>query len=305
MDIHSDQDGLQNDVINKAIGTPIAKYTCSLEKRIGWGMLGLVCFMGGVFLCLIKWFNPNVAFTTALQSRIMGFVLIGFGSYLIYNACKSHRLFVITGTDGIALIENRSVQTCRWDEIATVWQKRQEGTGEKLAPVVFASEAKDNRQFIVETKYGEKLVFSNLLSDLSQLGQQIQRATIPYMLPPLKASLENGEKIHFGPLTIDSHALIVKTDQVISWSGVKGLKNDNSILTMILSGKEFSWHLEEIPNYHILLSLIESCQLLSINIELPGEIERKPKDILGILVLIFVPTGLLVIGIGHYLGWWK
>ncbi len=191
---------------------------------------------------------------------LLGLLLVGVGPVLFVHALKYRRLHAVAGSEGVALVENDTVSSCRWQDVHTVRETLLTGEAQT---VLQASARGENHVFRLSCRDGTELVFRSFLDDLPWLGQIIQHETLAYLLPPAIAALKSGEMLDFGPLGIDSEGLRSGPEKRLAWDEIAEVKTANGVLTVTMRGKRWAWFkapLSEVPNAHVLLALVQGCQ---------------------------------------------
>jgi hypothetical protein len=235
-------------------GRPKAVFSFARRQRQALIFAGILAALAGIGLLAALFF--------VLDERIgfLGMLLLGMGPILVIHARKYRRLHAVVGSDGIALVENDAVSSCRWHEAQTVRESMLTGDAQTVLPATARGE---DHYFQIVCRDGKSLVFRNFLDDLQWLGQIIQHETLPYLLPPALAALKNGEVLSFGPLSLDVEGLSAETEKRLSWDEVQDVKITNGLLIVEQVGKWRSWFknaIGQIPNAHVLLALAERCR---------------------------------------------
>jgi hypothetical protein len=232
------------------IGRPTAVFTFARRQRLALIVAGILAAVAGIGLLAALWFVLNETI------GLLGILLLAVGPVLVLHARKYRRLHAIAGSEGVALVENDAVSSCRWQEVHTVQETRLVG---EMQSVLQASARGEDHYFRVTCRDGKELVFRNFLDDLSWLGQIIHHETLPYLLPPAVAALEKGESLDFGPLCVDPEGLRSAPEKLLSWEEVKEVTVANGLLKVTRMGKLWAWFktpLSQVPNAHVLLALV-------------------------------------------------
>jgi hypothetical protein len=245
-----------------SVGSVVAEFAFSTRRRLTWAALGIVCLAAGVALLAWSWLVrefPNP--TTIYQARFIGFLAAGCGGFLVINAVRARHVHAWAGTEGVALLEKASVQSCRWEEIVILWESRvtsaSAGGG---AAVIQALARGESHVLTVECRDGRKMVFKSFLDNLRKLAAIITRETLPHLLPGPSATLEGGHSVQFGPLAINVDGITRKDGQRLPWSEVKAVTVKDGVLKVSTPGKWISWFCGaqgQIPNLHVFMALVK------------------------------------------------
>jgi hypothetical protein len=129
-----------------------------LAAVVGVGLLAALCFI----------LDERIAF--------LGMLILAVGPALVLHARKYRRLQAVAGSDGVALVENDNVSSCRWHEVQTVRETLLAG---ELQSALQASARGEDHVFRVTCRDGKELVFRNFLDDLPWLGKIIEHERCP------------------------------------------------------------------------------------------------------------------------------
>lgn len=251
------------------IGIPKAVFTFARQHRLSLIVAGILASICGLALLAGLWFVPVGNFGAEMHGRhsmlILGALLLGVGPVAFFYALRTRRLLAVTGSEGIALIENEFVSFCRWDDIATVHEVFALGGTESSMQAAVRGEDHILR---VRCRDGTEMVFRNLLDDLVWLGKIIQQETLPYLFPSALAQLKNGEVLSFGPLTLDAEGLSAGPDKRLSWPELDEVRITKGFLTVTRVGKRWSWFktpVGQVANAHVLLALVRLSSRANVN----------------------------------------
>lgn len=232
------------------IGRPTAVFTFPRRQRVAFIVAGILAALVGIGLLAMLWFFPNEGLV------VLGLVLLAAGPALVIYAWKYRRLQAVAGSAGVALIQNETVSSCRWQEIVTVQESLVTG---EAKTVLAASARGEDHVFRVTCRDGKVLVFRSFLDDLPWLGKIIQYETLPDLLPPAVDTLEAGDALDFGPLRVDAEGLRSDREKRLSWEEVEDAEIANGLLMVRQVRKWRAWFktpIGQVPNVHVLLALV-------------------------------------------------
>ena len=212
---------------------------------------GILAALAGIGLLAALWFVPDH------RLGLLGGLLLAVGPVLVIYARKYRRLQAVTGSEGVALIENDAVLPCRWHDIQIVRETQLAG---ELQSTLKASVRGEDHLFHITCRDGKELIFRSFLDDLAWLGQIIQHETLSHLLPPSLSALKNGEVLQFGPLSLDSEGLRSGPERCLSWDEVQDVEIAHGLLLVKQVGKWRSWFktpISQVPNAHLLLALVQ------------------------------------------------
>ena len=175
----------------------------------------------------------------------------------MYSARKYRRLLAVTGRAGVALAENDTLSSCRWQDVQTIRETILTGDVQS----VLKASARGEHHFIrVTCGDGKELVFRNFLEDLPWLAKIIHYETLSYLLPTAFDALKNGEELSFGKLRVDSEGLRSEKDKFLPWAEVQEVTLANALLMVNKKGKWRSWFktpIGQVENPHVLIALAQ------------------------------------------------
>lgn len=232
------------------IGRPTAFFTFPRRQRVALIVAGILAAIVGIGLLALLWFFPNEGLV------VLSLLLLAAGPALVLYAWKYRRLQAVAGSAGVALIQNDTVSSCRWQEIDTVHESLVTG---EAKTVLTASARGEDHLIRLTCRDGKVLVFRNFLDDLSWLGKIIQHETLPYLLPPAVAAFEAGGLLEFGPLCVDADGLRSDRSRRLAWEEVEDAEIANGHLMVKQVGKWWAWFktpIGQVPNVHVLLVLV-------------------------------------------------
>lgn len=248
-------------LLNDFVGRPTLVDSFSRQQRVTLIVAGILASFIGIAVLAAVWLLPEKNPAAEMQGRhagsALGVLLLGVGPVAVFYALRNRRLHVVAGSEGIVLLENDMVSLCRWEDVETVHEIFVAGEAQTALQASVRGEGHVVR---VRCRDGTELVFRNYLDDLPWLRKRIEHETLPYLFPPAIASLKNGGKLSFGPLTLDAEGLNAGPEKRLTWEEVSEVKIAKGILTVMRKGKHWTWFKTprgQVPNAHILLALVQ------------------------------------------------
>lgn len=258
---------------SERIGSPVQEFRFSQSRRMTWIAIGVVCLAGGILVITLSQTMDQVTARTKSQALMVGSIALGAGGLLFLNGLRNPALRAQLGPCGIAIIENGVTKSCRWEDIATVWEIRVGSSG-NLVPVIMAFVGGTSHMFVVQCRDRKELVFKNFLDRLATIGRRIKEETRSRLLPQTLATLSSGRSLTFGPIVITNDVITVGSDHSLSWanpkrdsdtlhwSDIREVKVEGHLLKIYRHSKQcwFVCPIGEIPNLHIALAAIGECR---------------------------------------------
>jgi hypothetical protein len=183
-------------------------------------------------------------------------------------------------------LQRGEVESYPWAEVEEVRLKADKGTfvivrdesGEVLAgwlevePPTFQIW---NAQLTVRRADGTTAKLTPAVSGYPELAAYVQRETFGALWSPTLARFRAGERIEFGPFEVGRAGLRYEKN-VLPWADLAEVAVGSKHFTAKRKGKWLPWvskELEEIPNPHVFLALIEEARRSARPVEKPG---RRP-----------------------------
>jgi hypothetical protein len=237
----------QEDVERLAsLGKPIGEFVVSgrvFALRVALA-LGLVLAGTGLAALLI-WAKGH-----HIHILIWGPILALMGFTLAVRSYRNLGLRVLIYPEGGILFRHDRVTTFFWEEITCVWRKKVEEH--------WASAWQGSLILTLEKADGEMIQLDDALPRLGELADLIQAKTLPSLLSAAYASLEAGQAVEFGELTLFPNGLKSKKG-TLAWEQIKLIECDNRSLVIYSKNKRTKWcvlKVAGIPNYHVVRPLV-------------------------------------------------
>ncbi|MCC6187424.1 MAG: hypothetical protein IT318_00200 [Anaerolineales bacterium] len=174
------------------------------------------------------------------------------GVAVLFGAWRNAPMAAALYENGVALNTRKGLQQLAWTDIEAVWQ----AVTRHYTNGVYTG---TTHVYTVRTKNGDKLVFDDRLGkQVEHLGQAIQRGATNHLYPQYVQSLENGQRLAFGPLALDRHKLYAGKKE-LPWQEIKAIKVEKGNISVKKDKGWFNWAsaaVPQIPNFFIFYELI-------------------------------------------------
>jgi hypothetical protein len=232
------------------LGEPIAEFTvgktrlvrnlvtAALLVVVGAGIIAFALFVGLAQVHLWKLY-------------LLGPLLLLAGIMLVVRAYRNLGLWVMVFPEGVVRVRRGDTQALFWEEITKLWQHKNAFN--------WAYAWNGALVFTVQRADGAELFFDDSLPELRELGEILQRETLPYLLPKALDAFDAGQTLDFGEVRI-SHKGLGQTKDSLSWREIKSILLTESEITVFKKNKWGHWFhttVSEIPNFHVFRALVE------------------------------------------------
>jgi hypothetical protein len=231
------------------LGEPTAEFAVRGLAFFRSLVLAPLLVAGGLILEIIL---VGVLHIHHYEILLPGIVLIGSGVMLLVRAFRDRGLRVVVFPEGLVRLHRGRALAFWWEEIDRVWQK--EGGGSHGIGRVWRTHS-----LTLQAADGRRMTFDDSLPRLGQLSQIVRRETLPRLLHRVEADYEAGKTLDFGKLRISQRGLS-QGKETLPWSELRQAKGDEDHLFIYKKGKwrfSLAFTGSEIPNFHVLLALIE------------------------------------------------
>ncbi len=226
----------------------------------GSWLVGGVVLVAASALLLVAWFpyHGHLKYLAALSA----FALVA-GLILCATALWHGNVRVQIDPDGLTLLDVDQRQTCRWDEVAELYERWLNTTGNGLWDMLWdlmtGWARGEHHMLTLVDRAGRRLELRNVVTDFPALVALVKRETLTRLLPAARAALSGGEALTFGPITIDRHEARVG-DARLPWAEVESLTGDGSTVKVRKRGTFLTWAeqpLSAVPNAHVLIAVAQ------------------------------------------------
>lgn len=262
------------------LGKPLAeyhlKYTPAQARLRGLLMVGLAFALSVVIIVVII-----VAVTQMAQSSSLIIILpigvaltalalpfrvgkIASANYRRAVELQSKRYYVCT--DGIMEVRERQETAAFtvkdalcWDALLSITQ-RVPAKGRKATVTSYSLQGRN----------GKILNFSDSFTNFDEFAERVTSSANPYISAQLMRNYEAGQKVTFGPFTVDQQKITARQGmssrtEALPWQQVAGLRQERNFLILMRTGANGSqpavWQrvdISTVPNVTVFRSLVEA-----------------------------------------------
>ncbi len=235
------------------LGVPTAEYKTAGNRRLLFGF-AILLLIGGGFAMLYGVASPYLSDLTDERPPlvIIGGLVVLLGWALVESWLRNRDLRVLTFPDGLMRFQYGKSETCRWDEIVSIWQsitKRYTNGIYMGTTHLYTIQKSDNKQ----------LKFGDALKDVEQLGNLLQNEVTTRQLPAALSRYNSGGTVNFGNVSVSPVGL-TRGDQTLSWSEIQGVQIQKGFVSIKKQGKWLNWakiSVAKIPNLLVFLTLVD------------------------------------------------
>jgi hypothetical protein len=225
----------------------------------------LAVIVGGLFMVaaplflLLALFLGYDAYTRHGLMRVDNAVLIPLivavvafflGALGLFNAWRNWSLAAVLYDEGFALNRRQGLQALRWNQIASV---KQAVTKHYYNGIYTHT----SHIYTVETKDKTRIQLNDQLAKVEDLGQAVQHGASNALFPEYVATLNSGQRLTFGPLSLDAQKLY-SGNKELPWSEIKAIKINKGVISVKKEKGWFNWAsvtVPQVPNFFIFLEI--------------------------------------------------
>ncbi len=243
------------------LGAFMSEHTPSTTRRITNLLFSAAAILAAPLLCgLAGWMAYDaynryglnrVDDSGALVPLIFGVILLALGAWGLFNAIRNWALGVALYEGGFALKDRQGVKQVRWNDIDAVWQNitNHYRYGIKVSTTyLYTIQLNDKTKIALDNKYPK----------IGDLGKAISIGTANALLPKYIASIKSGQRISFGPLSLDLKGIYLG-NKSLTWQEIKAVKIAQGIISVKKEGGWFNWAtvtVPQIPNFFVFYELV-------------------------------------------------
>jgi hypothetical protein len=236
------------------LGPPQAEFAIGSAQFIWLLIASVFLSLGGLALtaltiALTIW-GGHGAGAVVFKMFLGGIVMLVGGVFLARRAYRNWGLRVLIYEVGLVRLQHRTASAFFWDEVETVWQKKNKGNWAKFT--------QGKLVYIVHRQNGAELHFDDSLPEIQRLGAIIQRETLPHLLARSRDAYHAGQKVDFNKLRISRDG-ISNGQETITWEQVQQIQIEEERLTINKKGNWLTWFAgvaSDLPNPHVFQSLL-------------------------------------------------
>jgi hypothetical protein len=189
---------------------------------------------------------------------VLGLLAVVAGLVLCAMALWRGNIRVLIDPDGVTLLDVEQRQTCRWDEVAELYETKLHPIGDPFVLVTDWARGKHHLLTLVN-KARRTLELKKVVTDFPALVELVKRETLARLLPAARSALSGGEPLPFGPMTIDRQEVRVG-DARLPWAEVESFAVEGGSVKVRKRDKFLAWAeqpLYLVPNAHVLIALAQ------------------------------------------------
>jgi hypothetical protein len=246
------------------IGLGAFKAVYAKDGRGRWFnvIFGAACLLAVPALLLVAGYVGYSTLNDSGLYRVAGAVavpLVGavsalvIGAAVLYNTWSNWSLTAALYENGVAYQSRKGLQQVAWSDVAGVWQR----VTKHYTNGVYTG---TTHTYTIQTNNGEKIVLDDRLGKtVEELGNAVQRGASNTLFPRYWQSLQNGQRLTFGPLALDREKLYSGKKE-LRWNEIKAVKINKGVISIRKDDKSwFSWStasVPQIPNFFIFYELV-------------------------------------------------
>lgn len=207
---------------------------------------------------------PGVALLTGFQSArgqvfagdratnaAIGAALSAFALWCVVQIVKKSSLAVVVHANGLRWREGGRERSIPWSEIEHVRTSRVK----RLVSNVEVARTTVGR---ITLEDGREYVATNLLADVGELLDRVEREVALLRLPRESELLERGEARAFGPITVGPRGIELGA-RTVGWSELERLEiSDGKLVVRAREGAALEVDWSALPNARLLVALVRA-----------------------------------------------
>ena len=219
-----------------------------LECGLGALLLfGCIKGVGDLQWAKLRWYEPLIL----LGFFAFGVTFIVDGVWRGWKILPDRKLQVLLFPDGLAALRGDRAEIFRWDDITAAWE---------LTVEVYQGSSLVNTHYacMVERKDGARLTCTYFLADGQVLCEAVRRETVSRLLPPAVKTLEAGETLRFGPLSLSPGGLSDSMSDM-PWGALEVVLEKGRIKVRERGGwlPLIDVRSSKVPNVYVFLALVD------------------------------------------------
>lgn len=194
-------------------------------------------------------FSPPPFPPFSIVFRLSGALLFALPIVLLRICCAvlPHRnTRVYAFSNGLIYSKGDQMTPLRWEDIHSLHYK-----------VVRALYGHTYHSYAIQLSNGQKILLPSNLKKIAHLGAVIEDETARIWLPQVMSAYQNGDPIHFGPLTVNQSGL-ARGRNLIPWTQIPYLVNARTCVVADQQGifRRLSVKMEDVPNAGLLQRMV-------------------------------------------------
>jgi hypothetical protein len=237
------------------LGTAIATYRIRRLKIFAfyfWGIFFLLLGIGIFCITMYAAFwlpSGRDSKLTMAFGGIVGFGMATGGLAMVRRGQRDRGYIIVLCTEGIARITGSLIESLRWRAIRSVAMVQNQ------AAVDTAIEGTSVFQLTADT--GAVFLVPCYLQAFGELQSAIERETLKHLLSEAEIRLKGGERLEYGPLTLDDAAWQYD-NAILPWNDLSTVTVERGYLTIRTKSANRCWlqlDVRYVPNVHVVVAL--------------------------------------------------
>lgn len=192
---------------------------------------------------LWRWINPFIFGT-------VGFVLVMIVGILLL--VRNARQEIQLSPMGITWRKGRKLEVFRWDEIKYIFFN---SVHYGILDFTWANKT----EVVLHLQNGRQLKINQAFGDIVTLAETLKYYVYPQMFEKIRIAFNQGEPMHFGPLTLTSQA-ILNGRKALRWQDIGKVELQRGVLQIQpieqSRGPQFSFPVHKIPNVDLCIQIL-------------------------------------------------
>jgi len=243
------------------LGTFKGEYKNTGRGRVVRVIIGVLLLLAtpallivGVFVAYNTYNNQGLYAVPGNVAVPVLFALIALvlGASMVISAWRNWNVAAALYENGVAYQTRTGVQQVSWSDVTAVWQRitRHYTNG------VYTG---TTHVYTIQTNTGQKIVLDDRLGkQIEELGGAVQRGTATALYPRYWQSLQNGQRLDFGPLGMDNQKIYAGKKE-LRWDEIKAVKINKGVISVQKDKAWLNWStvaVPQVPNFLIFYDLV-------------------------------------------------
>ena len=207
---------------------------------------------------------PGAALLTGFQSArgqvfagdratnaAIGAALSAFALWCVVQIVKKSSLSVVVHANGLRWREGGRERSIPWSEIEHIRTSRVK----RLVSNVEVARTTVGR---ITLEDGREYVATNMLGDVGELLERVEREVVARRLPRESELLERGEARAFGPITVGPRGIALGA-RTVGWPDVERVEiSDGTLIVRARKGPAIEVEWSALPNARVLVAIVRA-----------------------------------------------
>jgi hypothetical protein len=174
------------------------------------------------------------------------------GVIALFNSWRNWKLAAALYENGVAFVGQKGLQQIAWPDVTAVWQQ----VTKHYTNGVYTG---TTHRYTIQMNTGEKIVLDDRLGKkVEELGNAVQTSVSNNLFPRYWQSLQNGQRVEFGPVALDREKLYAGKKE-LRWAEIKAIKLNQGVVSVRKDQAWLNWaniSVPQIPNFFVFLELV-------------------------------------------------